>query len=93
MIIHVWLTLVVLGVVTLGITLATLSDDLALIFGTISFVIWSVVAYGALDLEVIDDQGQTVIHAEPAVAVLALGAAFLPVILLTSIALYSLLTD
>lgn len=93
MIIHVWLVLVVLGLICTGLTLVTLSDDMALLFGTISFVLWSVVAYGALDLEVIDDQGATQIHAEPAIAVLAIGAAFLPVVLLVSVALYSLIAD
>lgn len=93
MIIHVWLTLVVIGVITLTVTLASTSDDIALLSGTISFVIWAIVAYGALDLEVLDDQGQKVVHAEPAVAVMALGAAFLPVILLVSVSLYSLIAD
>lgn len=93
MIIHVWLTLVVIGIIALVVTLASQSDDIALLSGTISFVVWGVVAYGALDLEVLDDQGQKVVHAEPAVAILAIGAAFLPIVLLVSISLYSLLAD
>lgn len=54
-----WLFLGVLGILSLGAAVTTADDAVAIVAGTLGFVLWGVWTYGSLDVEVVAD---TTIH-------------------------------
>lgn len=84
------ITLIIIGCVTLGATLLVRDAALQVLLGVINLVVWGSAAYGALDIETIDEStGQTISHPDPTIALLAAGAAALPVVLVVAAGLKS----
>jgi len=67
MLIHAWLVLVVLAAVATG---ATFARRIGLIGALMGIVGWLVAGFGALELEVPVDGGETITFAEPSIAYL-----------------------
>lgn len=93
MLLQIWLFLTTIAIILTGVTLLTRTDVIALIFGTLSFILWLLVGYGALDLTRITNNGDKIDHSEPSLAVIAGGMALLPILLVMAAALVSAIRE
>lgn len=73
MMLPVWILLVIVSISILAFSLTTTDDEMSLVTSSGSALLWLVVAYGAMNLEVFSESsGDFTTQPEPALAIIAL---------------------
>lgn len=77
MLLSAWLFIGVLALLASGVAIATEDNGIAMVAGTLGFVLWGLWAFGALNVEVVDN-GSTLTFELVEVAIVGFAMAMIP---------------